>query len=337
MKHRGRLTLGLHSLLTTFALLGSVAVIAPAQNGYISFDVPHARGTVPKALNQNGLIAGYYLDAAQVQHIFLRSRKGVFVTSEPSNTASSFITSVNTGGAAVGQYTDTNSMPHGFLRNAHGTYRNINVPGTLYTNPNGINDVGQVTGNAFDAQFAHGFLWDVSGTVVLFDVPGGTGFTAARAINASGAITGYYANGNKESGYVRDSAGNITTFDAGTGTQTLTHPLAINSNGQITGTFADDVGAESAFLREVDGTITLFQGPELTETDPTSINDLGVIVGLANFELGFSAFERDAAGNVSYIPIPFSNVGSLAAGITNGGHMTGYYIGTDFRFHGWAN
>ncbi|HEY7096697.1 MAG TPA: hypothetical protein VH437_08240 [Terriglobales bacterium] len=323
--------------LTLLIVLVSFLATAKAQNGYISFDVPHARHTLPEALNRNGLIGGHYTDAVGMWHLFLRTRAGAFLTTEPDNSAFSYITSVNTAGAAVGQYTDTNFVPHGFFRSRNGLYRNINIPGTSYTNPLSINDSGQATGGAFDRNFqSHGFLWSTTGTAILFDVPGSTS-TAPASINASGEITGYYLNGNRRSGFIRDAAGNFTLFDGGNGTQTLTQPTAINASGQVTGTFYDDLNVEHAFLRDVDGTITFFDGPYEAITNPIAMNDLGEIVGNTTFELGYIAFERDVAGNLDYIPIPFTQQGSSGNAITNNGHMAGDYLGLDHRFHGWAN
>jgi len=67
---------------------------------------------------------------------------------------------------------------------------------------------------------------------------------------------------------------------------TSTQPTAINSSGQITGSYSDSIGTH-AFLRQTDGTIISFDAPppyppqpgQLVLTGATAINAFGQIVG----------------------------------------------------------
>jgi len=303
---------------------------AYAQNGFISFDVPTARNTMPKAVSETGWIGGNWSDAGGVTHGFLRKRNGQYVTIDQPGSSFTEVLDVNASGAAVGE-------SPGFLRNAHGNVRNITIPGIESTIARSINDSGQVVGSAISDLTGHGFLWDFSGTSILIDVPGATQVTTANAINAAGEITGFFSDDSATHGYIREPDGTFIIFDAAPGTTSMTQPMAINNLGQVTGAFYDDLGVLAGFFRDTDGTITLFKSDGSTGNVGLAINDSGVIVGYANVGPGSAAFQRDADGTLEYIQIPFSNGGSVAAGITNSGHVVGNYVGTDHRLHGWAN
>ena len=70
------------------------------------------------------------------------------------------------------------------------TYTELDVPGAMVTNANGINDSGQIVGNFDDASGDHGFLLN-NGIYTELDVPGAT-FTVANGINDSGQIVGNF-------------------------------------------------------------------------------------------------------------------------------------------------
>ena len=163
--------------LTAIALSGALVVpVGAAQNAtsrIITFDAPGA-GTGPNQgtgcfaytdcsvlINDSGAITGYYLDANNVYHGFLRSPDGKFTT-------------LDAPGADL--------TPGDFN-------------GTL---PNAINDAGAITGVYYDANNeGHGFLRSPEGAFTTFDVTGGTiGTTTPIALNLEGAIVGYYLDQN---------------------------------------------------------------------------------------------------------------------------------------------
>ena len=74
-------------------------------------------------LNDFGAITGYYLDANNVYHGFLRSPEGTFTTFEApgadttaGNFNGTFPISINDWGVITGYYIDANNVLHGFLR-----------------------------------------------------------------------------------------------------------------------------------------------------------------------------------------------------------------------------
>jgi hypothetical protein len=126
-------TLTFLTAVTLFSVL-SIPVHLAAQNAsskIISFDAPGADttagsgfGTFPESINKAGAITGRYIDAHNVNHGFLRSSGGKFITFEAPGagaTAGSgsgtFSNNINDAGATTGRYIDADNLNHGFLRN----------------------------------------------------------------------------------------------------------------------------------------------------------------------------------------------------------------------------
>ncbi len=266
----------------------------------ITFDASGAgtgafEGTFPFAISDRGAIAGFYLDASNVYHGFLRARpheKGdeedesptgatfnTFEAPGADTTAGSFngtfAFSINSAGAIAGEYVDASSVSHGFLRARDGTFTTFDAPGagtgafqgTIASN---INPAGTIEGVYIDASGAdHDFVRAPDGAITTVDAPGaGTGpgqgtFACTRdCLNPAGTITGPYADASFViHGFVRAPDGAITTFDApgaGTGAFQGTFPEGINRAGRIAGEYVDASNVSHGFLRAPDGTFTTF-------------------------------------------------------------------------------
>jgi uncharacterized membrane protein len=243
------------------------------------------------------------------------------------------------------------------------TFTTFDMPSSNYTQPAAINPLGQVTGTYQDIAFVeHGFLRESDGSVISFDAPippylGHPNRTAAVAINASGQITGtlfssalfvYLA-------YVRNPDGTIIMFDVPGGefcfAQATTSssllagsplamvqdrgegvsPTAINDRGQITGVCSAGAGFTSGFLRQPDGTATIFKvpGPDPI-VRPRATNPRGQITG---YYIDFAAtgltrgFLRAPDGNSISFDVP-DDLGALPAVIPTSinpqGQIAGY-------------
>ena len=93
---------------------------------FTTFDAPGAgtglfQGTNPFSINPAGAIAGYTLDASNVNHGFLRARDGTITTFDaPGATTGSFEGTIpfsnNPVGLITGYYTDSSGVIRGFLR-----------------------------------------------------------------------------------------------------------------------------------------------------------------------------------------------------------------------------
>ena len=179
-------------------------------------------------------------------------------------------------------------------------------------------------------------------TITSFDVPGGTN-TQPIAISPAGAVTGSYAvpNTTRVRGFVRDLAGKIVTFDvAGANT----YPASINLWGQITGIYTTNtygVPPFHGFVRQPNGAIITFDAPNAWDTEATSINDSGEILGwmqsnysATNWNV-FQAFVRKADGTFKTFDI-HDAYSILALSVNEKGQSIGYWTNTvATRTHGF--
>lgn len=160
----------------------SHGLLRSPQGKFTPFNVPAAgtgsyQGTgcpgCSEPINAFGAVAGYYVDANDVVHGFLRSPWGTFQTFEPPgvgpngiNCYSDCSVGLNAWGAITGFYLDANNVYHGFLRSPEGKAISFDAPGADLTPgdyngtfPVSINDWGAITGYYIDPMgIFHGFL-----------------------------------------------------------------------------------------------------------------------------------------------------------------------------------
>src|SRR5262249_37421943 len=104
-----------------------------------SFDAPGAgtgpgQGTLPFAINPAGTVIGYYIDASDARHGFLRNRNGAITTFDPPGAGTgpgegTNAFSITPAGAIAGRYVDASDVFHGFLRTPDGAITTFDVPG----------------------------------------------------------------------------------------------------------------------------------------------------------------------------------------------------------------
>jgi probable HAF family extracellular repeat protein len=76
-------------------------------------------------------------------------------------------TGINNSGQVVGYATDSNQISHGFLRNPDGAIVAIDTPGAAglgSTEPQAINNAGQIAGMYYVGTDAHGFMRNAEGS-----------------------------------------------------------------------------------------------------------------------------------------------------------------------------
>jgi hypothetical protein len=99
-------------------------------------------------INNQNQISGFYIDANNLTHGFLKQVKGFVTTLDFPNDASTMALGLNNASQVVGTYNDQSNNTHGFVYNTKtGTYQEVNDPyGRNSTIINGANDVGQIVG-----------------------------------------------------------------------------------------------------------------------------------------------------------------------------------------------
>jgi hypothetical protein len=208
----------------------------------------------------------------------------------------------------------------------------VDVPGSTFTDINGVNDSGQVVGSYTASGISHGFVKSGESYTSL-DVPGATS-TAAWDINESGQIAGSYVSGGVTHGFLL-SGGVYTTIDVPGSTRTM--PRGIGDSGEIVGEYTTG-GITHAFLLS-GGTFTTLDPPGSTFAYASEINASGQIVG--RFDTGGTNFGYllsegvyttiVAPGSTSSAALGINDSGQIVGGFTAGGIRYGYLL-TDGAF-----
>jgi hypothetical protein len=126
-----------------------------------TFDPQGSADTYPSDINARGAITGYYQDATNVTHGFLRAPGGAITAFDPPNSFISTIACcITSAGTIVGNYIAPGYGPeHGYLRASNGAYTVFDPPGSFFTVPVAINSGGTITGQWCDLNnICHGFL-----------------------------------------------------------------------------------------------------------------------------------------------------------------------------------
>jgi len=150
---------------------------------FVTFDVPGAvNGTVPFAINNAGVVTGYYGDnIGSGFHGFVRAVDGAFVTFDVPGAVNATVPSaINAQGTVAGTYYDVNFNPHSFLRAPNGALTTFDPPGAVNGSmPSAITADGVILGvsNPFGVSnppfdSGPGFMRDPSGTFTAITGPG---------------------------------------------------------------------------------------------------------------------------------------------------------------------
>ncbi len=168
-----------------------------------------------------------------------------------------------------------------------GTFIQIDAPGARVTTLEGINNAGQIVGNAD----GRGFVYS-GGIFTQIAVPASR-FTSPKGINDAGQIVG-----------MSDFSRHGFLYSAGTFTQIIvpgsrfTSPEDINDAGEIVGQYVDLMFRNHGFLYN-GGTFTQIDVPGSLDSGILGINNAGQIVG------AFSNLPEDLVGHAFLAtPIP---------------------------------
>ena len=122
---------------------------------FTTIDVPGASATLPRDINPEGDIVGFYV-AGGVTHGFLFV-EGSFTTIDVPGATSTQPFGINPQGDIVGQYS-AGGITHGFLRDSTGSFTPLDFPGSSSTAAQGINSQGDIVGTYSAGGITHGFL-----------------------------------------------------------------------------------------------------------------------------------------------------------------------------------
>ncbi len=197
------------------------------------------------------------------------------------------------------------------------------LPATVFpVSAHGINDSGVIVGSAnAGVGPVQGFLFN-AGSYAFFSRPGWEN-TWGRMINDAGLITGYSTDalGGTTAGFIYDPFTSTYT-DISPAGSLFTIAQGINAAGQVVGSAILPGSGANAFLREPDGTITLFQIGS-APTRARGINDTGLITGFMNVGPVVQGFVGNSGG-FQTLMFPGAD-GTFPEAINNAGQVAGLY------------
>jgi hypothetical protein len=336
------------------SLLGGAGLVTAANSTphFITFDAPGAgrgsgQGTGCFAytdcsvlINNYGAITGYYLDANNAFHGFVRSPQGNFANFEapgsdtnPNDFNGTLPNAINDAGAIAGVYYDLNSVAHGFLRGPEGRMTTFDPPGSTATIPIASNLESDIVGYYLDENnLFGGFLRRREGTFVTWKDPNACntvntstspafcGGSGAFNINVFGVIAGTYMDTTYVGhGLIRYPNGLFKSYEvpgAGDGEEEGTScpgcSVGLNFFGATAGYYTDSNDLQHVYLRSFTGQATAFDTPgdpslgtNCFSDCPLGLNDRGAVTGLYLDANHVShGFLRTPDGKVSSFDVP---------------------------------
>jgi len=285
------------SIAIALVAFASVQPRLAAQSAYqiVKFDVPGAAGTSPSAINDSGVIVGYYQ-------------------------------TVNSSNEATFQ---------GFERTPDGQIITLTYPGTAEDNnyARGINSAGLIVGTYFNASdINQGCVYNGTGYVTL-DIRNGP--TSLFGISNNGLLVGLYSpsTSTQPISFVRfPSCALLPILFPGS---TFSWPYGVNDQAEAVGIFGETSGSVAGSVFSPNQGCTQLNMPGANGTYPAGINDARVIVGdyYDQNEDQYVGFILNA-GQYTSISIPGAN-STYPTGINSKGDIAGYYWDDQAVPHGF--
>ncbi|HTT99152.1 MAG TPA: hypothetical protein VMF58_13970 [Rhizomicrobium sp.] len=232
---------------------------------YTIIDAPGAgtgarQGTSAVAINNKGTIAGTEVSDAGYFG-FIRDAQGNFTTFDAGGTKQTIVWAINSKGAITGW-----AGQQSFVRSKNGKIKLFQAANAKATYAAGINTAGVIAGYYKDSSgLYHAFLRAHDGSITTIDVDGYYN-TQATAIDDNGDIVGSATMGGTVSAMLRTSNGTISIFIP-SGCRAA-YAESINASGAITGTCYDDNYIRHGFVRQPDGSMSIFDAPGAGSTSP---------------------------------------------------------------------
>jgi hypothetical protein len=241
--------------------------------------IPGATEVHGQAINNQGDIAGNYIDANGALVGWIRTKHAVTMYHSYGVPGTTEINGINDTGLAWGGYLGTDDIAHGFTLQ-RGVTTPLDLPGAFATIPIGINNRGFVSGVVVDANGVHGFT-RANGVFSVFDYPAaGVDTTLLFGTNDQGQVPGVYFDA--QGGHAFLKAGNTLT-PVGYPGAAYTQPSSINNRGDIVGHYQTTPGLPPHIpqhgLLVRGGIYSTVNYPGAVATRLFQINDAGVIIG----------------------------------------------------------
>lgn len=185
----------------------------------------------------------------------------------------------------------------------------------------GINNNGQVVGQAASTDGFRAFVWSPTSGIVNLGTVSGSNFSYATGINDKGQISGYANVNNLPTALQWDGKGNIASL-AAVGGSARSYAYGINNSGQIVGYADTGTDASVAALWSNDQPPTELNNRNISSI-ATGVNDQGQVVGQIAAADGFRAALWNAGTLTNLGTLSGGNY-SYATGINDRGQVVGY-------------
>lgn len=135
----------------------TIAWLSTKPIGLVSYLFPGASGTFANAINNAGVVVGYYTFDS-VTHGYMRDTQGVVHTIDFPGASATYLNGISDTGQISGSFKDSGGNLHGFLY--AGTFVQVDVPGGSQTVVNQINKHGRFVGSYVNPGNGHtyGFI-----------------------------------------------------------------------------------------------------------------------------------------------------------------------------------
>ena len=185
----------------------------------------------------------------------------------------------------------------------------------------GINNNGQVVGQAATAEGFRAFLWSSTGGMVNLGTLSDSNFSYATGLNDSGQVVGYANVNNAPIAWQWDSKGGLTSLPT-INNAARSYAYGINNQGQIVG-YAD-IGFDKSVATQWQGTQPAAElNNRSISSIATGVNDKGQVVGQMTTTDGFRATLWNG-GTLTNLGTLNSGDYSYATGLNDKGQVVGY-------------
>jgi hypothetical protein len=262
------------------------------QYSYLYINIPNATFVQPNAINNAGLVVGWYLDSSYNFHGFIWQKGTIQYVDHPGVPQTS-LAGVNNLGQIIGEYLDASFIVHvATYSPASSAWSDLPaIPGgwqDYVQSAVSLNDEGEALGCAVDPTGRVQLTWiwhpDRQAYSYLTSAAAGPGLTCGEALNDFQTVVG-------QMGTAYDDPPFLFLGDSLTGYPIaplppslqggfLLAPFGLNNRGTVAGTiFSLSNGSVSAFLRDRDGVFTIVNDTAWPQTYLTGVNDFGVLTG----------------------------------------------------------
>lgn len=266
-------------------LLMTLVLSAAAQPTIMFLTLPGGTDGAARAINNSGLIAGYYEPSGRHDHGFIYDLSlQTFVILKPPGAPKTInslgVQGINNAGSTVGYLVRQGSvLQQGFLRDSSGRYTLLVYPNQRGSSQSasGINNFGDIVGSYSIQGGANynGYLLH-QGVFLTIAYPGAA-TTFPAAINDAGTIAGYWIDSSsKDHGFILQNGAYTEVTISGA---TRVELLSINNFGDLVGNYTDSSGVDHGFLLK-QGVLENIDCPGTGEvTTLWGVNDSDMFVG----------------------------------------------------------